>query len=212
MLCKRASVSIGAMRMLRSLRRTEPDPSPAAFLERLLDAQYDLDIILFVPYLMERRDAVWWGCLCVALVWHEQPTDDVEQAVQAALGWIADQDEESRVNAGQVGKRVGWENAAGALAMSAHWSGGSLAPADQPMQPPPWDMTARAVAGAVCLVSAEGPIRYLLDNYRAFALLGYKVLHGVLKPPAEPAGLTLAELAELARAHLPTDDREESYL
>ncbi|MGE3805563.1 MAG: hypothetical protein AB7K24_12885 [Gemmataceae bacterium] len=203
--CERITLSIPARRLLRRLRSQAAEPSTLSFLEALLDAELDSDILQYVSYLMTKRAAVWWGCLCLALVWHRQLTEPVEQALLAALCWVRDQDEPARQEAGRLGVATGWECAAGALAMAAHWSGGSLAPGDQPNQPPAWDMTARAVSGAVCLAGAEGPARYLIDNYHQFAQLGYKVLHQVIPIRAEP--LSVAELAALARSFLPSEEQ-----
>jgi hypothetical protein len=52
---------------------------------------------------------------------------------------------------------TGYDTPGAWTAAAAGWAGGSLAPPDVPVVPPPEHLTAHAVAGAVALAAASDP-------------------------------------------------------
>ena len=74
------------------------DPSPLQFLDRLLlDERHVPDAVDFLVYALPKREAVWWGCLCVerfldvAVLREER-----RQASRSVMRWVMEPNEEHR--------------------------------------------------------------------------------------------------------------------
>ena len=115
------------------------------------------DAIRFLAAALPKREAVWWGVLCLkdGLL---KPLDPVAaKAIATAETWVKDASEANRRAAGVAADAAGPGTAAGCLAAAAFWSGGSLnAPHLAPV-PPREDLTGTAVAGAILLATIATP-------------------------------------------------------
>lgn len=153
-------------------------PRPIDFVRELLARDLTKDALRFLAHFLPRRTAVWWGCLCV---WHVQRPALSERSragLRAAVHWVQSPGEEQRQEAKRAGEAAGIKDPAGALALAASRSGGSLAPPSLPPVPPPADMTAKTLVAAVfgaCVL--DNPPRPA-DRRRQFVQLALEVASG----------------------------------
>jgi hypothetical protein len=129
------------------------DEAPLEFARKLLGPGRRFEAIVFIAFLLARREAVWWGCQCVRAV-NGNKADD---ALLAAEAWVREPEEATR----RAALNIGWSRdprlATTWLALAAGQSGGSLAPEDaHPVAPPP-QATALDVKAAVILAIAQSP-------------------------------------------------------
>ena len=79
---------------------------------------------------------------------------------------------------------------AGCAAMAAFWSGGSLAAPDQPLVPPPENLTGTAVTGALIQAALLNQPEKFADTLRQFLNVGVNMATGSNRwkePAATPA-------------------------
>jgi hypothetical protein len=167
--CQRFEISEEARKFIR------PGLQPEAFFGLLFANELYRDATHFVAHLLPKRDAVWWGCLCA---WHAArptPPREVGDALEAAVRWVRDPSEANRRAAQAPGEKVGASNAAGAVALAAFWSGGSMSRPDLPAVPPPEPLTSNAIAGAVLAAAASGDPAQLNQRHRQFLHWGADV-------------------------------------
>ncbi len=133
-------------------------PTPGGFFAALREAELYADALRFAAHYLPKRQAVWWGLLCVWETLRPAPTQTLALAMQAAMNWVCDPNDENRRATQAAAKAAGLATPAGQVALAAFLSGGSLAPVDMPeVQPRPFD-TAQNVASAVLLASRKaGP-------------------------------------------------------
>jgi hypothetical protein len=172
------------------LQLLHDDPAPLRFLDRLLaDPERHPDAVKFLAQALPKREAVWWGCLCVGLGGRELPAKE-QAALQAAARWVLQPEEANRQAALAPGKEAGRGTPAGCLALAAFESGGSLLPPGQAVVPPPEKLTGLGVSSAVLLAAARGEMAQAPQRYRLFLALGIGValgkypLPGAERPPA----------------------------
>jgi hypothetical protein len=131
---------------------TEPTDEPPLDFARKL-ARRRFEAVVYVAYLLPRREAVWWGCQCVRAVGGAKADD----ALLAAEAWVRDPNEATRRAALEIGWTRNTRIASTWLALAAGQSGGSITPEDaHPVAPPP-QATAVDVKAAVILAIAQGP-------------------------------------------------------
>jgi hypothetical protein len=127
------------------------DEAPLDFARKLLAPGRRFESIVYLAYLLPRREAVWWGCQCVRAINGDKPDD----ALLAAEAWVRDPDETTR----RAALGLGWSRDARIattwLALAAGQSGGSITPdAAYPVAPPP-QATALDVKAAIILAIAK---------------------------------------------------------
>jgi hypothetical protein len=165
-----------------ALKLLTPNHTPRQFFDVLavVPALAD-DAIRFLAMALPKREAVWWGVMCVkdALA---RPVDPVTaKAVASAEAWAKDPSEANRRNAEAAANAAGYGTAAGSLAAAAFWSGGSITPPSLAPVAPKEELTGVAVAGAVLLaasVAAGGPAAAKAKS----VALGGEVASGKHKP------------------------------
>jgi hypothetical protein len=148
------------------LRRVAPSPpavaclngvvAPAAALERLAASGFEAEAARLAAHALPRREAVWWACQCAA---HTAPADlpaTDRAARETAEEWVRRQTDELRRHAMAQAQAGSFATPEAWTAVAAFWSGGSMAPPDQPAVPPAAHLTGTAVAGAVALASVRG--------------------------------------------------------
>lgn len=172
---------------------------PAAFAE-LFSRRIYADSIRLLATSLPKPAAVWWGTLC-AWDLYRQPTPELlpepetaEAALAAALDWVRYPREVTRRAAERVGREAKASTTAGALALAAAWSDGSLAPAGMPEITPAWFLTGKLVAGAILLTAACKRPYELHFHYRRYIDMGIEIAAGRLLWPA----LTSREAAIVA--------------
>ena len=75
--------------------------------------------------------------------------------LSAAEEWVYQPTEDNRRQAMAYAEAAEFKTASSWAATAAFWSAGSMAPADVPIVPPAFDLTAKAVTGAVLLAAAS---------------------------------------------------------
>jgi hypothetical protein len=114
------------------------------------------DAIRFLSAALPKREAVFWGILCVKHA-IAKPAPEAAKAIAAAEAWVKDQSETNRRAAESAADAAGHGTPAGCLAAASFWSGSSIAPAHLAPVPPKEDLTATAVTGAILLASISAP-------------------------------------------------------
>jgi hypothetical protein len=162
-------------------RLLDDDPTCSEFFERLKRERQMAPAIRFLAMALPKREAVWWGCLCL---WHavdaslEALPRPQRQALRAAVEWLVDPSESTRRQAETKGNAAQPATAAGALAMAAFYSDGSLTPPHLPRVPPAPHLTGKAVAAAILLAATlhGGKKEPLLQ--RQFLTIGEAIADG----------------------------------
>ncbi|MGY0217418.1 DUF6931 family protein [Endozoicomonadaceae bacterium StTr2] len=168
----------------KSLRQQiAADQSPTELIRQWLDQDQLNDVVTFICHALPAREAVWWGCLCLRLIDDaaaETLTLDQQQALEAAEQWVRDPIEANRRIAEARAQKAELDNAAGWLAQSAFWSGGSITPIDGPSSPVPPYLYSHAVAGAICLAAVlpDGEAERVHRNYHRMITIGLDIADG----------------------------------
>lgn len=129
-------------------------PDAAAALLRIVQAGMMADAARFMAHALPKREAVWWACMCARATVPEAPPADAA-ALVAAEAWVRKPEEELRREAMAKAEAAGFRSPEAWAAVGAFWSGGSMAPAGQPVVPPAEHLTGVAVAGAVSLAAVR---------------------------------------------------------
>jgi len=146
-------------------RRIEPAPDADALIAGAADAPAMLDLLesggflteasRLVAHALPRREAVWWACMCAR---HTAPPDlpaPEQAAINAAETWVRRPADETRRAAFAAAQAAGFGGAEAWTAVSAFWTGGSMAPLGQPEVPPAPHLAGVAVAGSVALAAVR---------------------------------------------------------
>jgi hypothetical protein len=133
-----------------------PTQTARQFFDALHAAGHHEDAIRFLAVALPKREAVWWGLVCVREVL-KAPPEPQAKALAAAERWVRDPSEPNRRAAGTAAEAADYGNPPGSLAAGAFWSGGSIAPPNVPPVPPRDDLTGLAVGGALLLAAVTDP-------------------------------------------------------
>ncbi|MEQ8849445.1 hypothetical protein [Botrimarina sp.] len=160
-----------------------PPPCDERFTS-LVDAGRLAEAAEHAAHALGPRLAVWWGALSVANA--AAPDDEpAAAALDAAVAWVLHGSEATRRAAEAAGAAAGVKSPAGAIAIAAFWSGGSISLPGQPEVAPPPGVTPRLVASAVSMASLSAPTRPAADaRLRQFLRFAAELLAGENLPPA----------------------------
>ncbi len=151
---------------------------PREFVEALLaDKQYAAGID-FMAHALPAREAIWWGCLCLQHACGSDLSAKDRAAAKAALQWVLQPNEVNRAATKAPAEAAGPPSPAGALAMAAHRTGGSLGPPDAPPVPPGPFMPAMAVATAVKFAAIRVEPAKINETRRLFVELAVGLAEG----------------------------------
>jgi hypothetical protein len=157
--------------------KASPTEQPSIdFCRMLLAGRIPEEAVTFCAYLLPRRVAVWWGHQCLSHV--PEALDEQDRAMlQLAEDWVRDPEEDRRYAALDQAMAAETKSPGVWIALSAGWSGGSLAPRGlAPVTPQPY-LTARAVNAGIL-----GGLARVATAQRAQMLKGFVEM-----------GITLAE-------------------
>lgn len=149
-ICRRFEPEEGTLALLA------PETRPGELLGGLMETGQWADAIRFMAYALPKREAAWWACLAARSALGEPPKPSDLAALELAEKWVYQPNEEQRRATMPAAEATGYGTPAGWAAMAVFWSGGSIAPPDNPPVAPAPDLTAKAVVGAVLLAAAEG--------------------------------------------------------
>ena len=126
----------------------------AAALAALEAGGFLLPAVRLLAHALLRRQAVWWGHVCVR---HTNPAPSAPDAacLDAAELWVRHQTDETRRAAYAAAEASHHGTAAAWVCTAAFWSGDSISPLGQPSVAPPPHLSGLAVAGAVVLASVQ---------------------------------------------------------
>ncbi len=156
----------------------QPGLTSGQYLERLI-AQGELaSAVRFLAWALERREAVWWACRCVALVTGDNDRKQELAALEAARAWVAAPSEESRRLAETTAAAADYATPAGCVALAAFWSGGSLAPPKLEAVPPAEHLLPGAVANGILLAAVKRYPAKADEKYRQFLAVGKDIVAG----------------------------------
>jgi hypothetical protein len=160
--CERAKLSDGAKALL-----TE-ESSTKEFIALLVEKELFGDALRLMAYLLPRREAVGWGCLCVRHAMASQPDKPLPDVHVAAERWVSAPNEENRWAAKQAADKEKPKTASGLLAMAAFFAGPSIAPPNVQPVPPPELLTSEMVANAVVIAGVVKEPEKAKEKYRVF--------------------------------------------
>ncbi len=161
----------------------EPSETPTLpFVEGLLAGPVPEEAVTFCAYLLERRDAVWWGGRCLRRSLDILPPGSVA-LLDVAEAWAREPDEERRLAALAAGHDAADRTPVAWLALAAGWSGGNMMLEAGAYVPAPAHMTARGVNVALLGTVARVGSAARQPTLRAFVDMAYRVIDGSDLPP-----------------------------
>ena len=150
---------------------------PAAAVEQLAKAGFNLDAVRLLAHALPKREAVWWACLAVRQTPIAENSLDA-QAIAATEAWVRTPTEDYRLLCRSLAEQLKHKTAASWAAMAAAWSTGSLAAKDDPEVAPPEYLYAHAVGGAVNLAAVAGDADEAKNRYPTFLAQGFDLARG----------------------------------
>ena len=177
------------------LRHVAPPPvdesAPLDYARHLLVSARPADAIVFLAYLLPRREAVWWARQCVGAILGPRADD---AAFRVAEAWVRAPEEENRRAALEIGTAGDQRVATTWLALAAAWSGGSMCAPDKKPMAAPITACAKAANAAIVLAICAGDPLAIGPWIAACAEAGIRFAEG---GDAKPR---LAQSAESPRA------------
>ena len=127
--------------------------APAAFFRALRSAGRDHEAVLFIAQALPRYEAVAWAAEVIDGIPEAQPPA-LQRTAAAVRSWLADATDTNRRAVGDAAGPTDPPAAATLCALAAFHAGGSIAPPDQPVAPPPRGLTGRFAGAAVIAASS----------------------------------------------------------
>jgi hypothetical protein len=158
--------------------------TPDALIEELARQGKVHDALRLRAHLLPKRQAVWWGCLCVREdVDAPLPAPQVA-ALEAAEDWVREPDEDHRRIAEKRSEEAKFSGVGATLALSAFWSEGSIAPEGNQDVDADERLTSQGVAAALISAAYHGDPSKAGRRTDAFLAKGKDMAHGKIPLPA----------------------------
>jgi hypothetical protein len=126
-------------------------------LEALVAAGQRDDAMRFLAYWLERKQAVWWTCLCVKMALGDAAKPPQQAALDAARDWVVDPNEEHRLAALTASRDKEAGTLAAWAARTAVWNSDNISGEGLPQVPPPEGLGPKAVLSTLTVaVAAAG--------------------------------------------------------
>jgi hypothetical protein len=162
--------------------------TPDALIDELAKQGKVQDALRLRAHLLPKRQAVWWGCLCVR--------EDVDAplpapqlaALQAAEDWVREPDEEHRRIAEKRSEAAKYSGIGATLALSAFWSEGSIAPEGNQDVDADERLTSQGVAAALISAAYHGDPSKAAERTDAFLAKGKDMGNGKIPLPKVDGG------------------------
>ncbi len=161
-LCNQAKVSDEAKALLTEESRTKE------FLARLVEEELFQDAIRLFAYLLPKREAIGWGCLCVRHVLASPEGKPLPDVQLAAERWVSAPNEENRWAAKQAADKEESKSPSSLLALGVFFAGPSLAAPHMRPVPPPDHLTSLMVASAAIKSGLVNEPKKAKEKYRVF--------------------------------------------
>jgi hypothetical protein len=161
--------------------------SPDKLIDQLSKQGKFQDALRLRAHLLTKRQAVWWGCLCVRDEL-DKPLPAAQIApLEAAEAWTAEADEAHRRDAEKQAAAAKFSGIGAMLALSAFWSQGSLAPEGNPEVPVDERLTSQGVAAALITAAYHGEPTKATDRFESFLAKGQDIAAGKIPLPQAKA-------------------------
>jgi hypothetical protein len=170
---------------IQEMAKTSADADE--LIDQLAADEHYLDALRLRGYLLPKRDAVWWGCLCVRDELDEPLPENQLAACAAAVAWVTDPTEARRRDCERASDAAGSNGPGGLLAISAFWSDGSIGPASAPEVPPDERLTCQGLAAALVIAAYLGDSTKVNERMTAFFDKGKQVAAGEIPYPSVEA-------------------------
>jgi hypothetical protein len=141
------------------------------FAAALVEGPTPEDAITFCAYLLDRREAVWWGLQCVSAV-PALLSDEDRRLLALAEDWVRQGGEEIRDAALSAGMAAKPKTPSAWVALAAGWSGETMQPLGAPPVIPAADLPAKAVNAAVLGLLARIELRQRPVALKGFVRMG----------------------------------------
>lgn len=162
--------------------------SPDALIDELAAQGKVQDAIRLRAHLLPKRQAVWWGCLCVREELDAPlPTPQVT-ALEAAEAWVREPDEEHRRDAEKRSEDAKFSGIGATLALSAFWSDGSIAPEGNAEVRADERLTSQGVAAALITAAYHGDPTKSTERIDNFLAKGKDMADGKIPFPEADGG------------------------
>ncbi|MGO8788426.1 MAG: DUF6931 family protein [Terriglobia bacterium] len=169
-LCDRAKLGDETITLLTD------DFTTKEFIGLLIKKELFRDAIRLVAYLLPKREAIGWGCLCMRHILTSQKDQPLPKVQVAAERWVSAPNEENRWAAKEIADAEDPKTPSGLLAMAVFFAGPSMAPPNLQAVPPPEHATSEIVSAAVFLGGVvkepeKSKEKYLVFMQKASALM-----------------------------------------
>jgi hypothetical protein len=155
--------------------------TPDQFVAVLREKDQLTDAMRFLAQALPKREAVFWAYACAKEAAGDKPPENIAKALATTHRWILDPTEDNRRAAQPAYEAADLGTPAGCTAAAVFWSGGSMAPKEAPMVPPPDHLTGHGVAGALMLAGVQKEPEKFKQKYASFIDQGLAVASGKLK-------------------------------
>ncbi len=161
-----------------------PEHDPPAFVSALLEAEQYAGAVAFLAHSLPRREAIWWAWTCARRTAAQERPPAVQAALDATERWLAQPSEGNRRPALDLARAAKVGTPAGCAALAVFFTGGSIAPPENPEVPPPEFAAARAVTGSIMFSAISEPPQEAPARYRQFVAQGLEVARRIKLWPA----------------------------
>jgi hypothetical protein len=157
--------------------------TPDALIDELVKQGKVQDALRLRAHLLPKRQAVWWGCLCVRQdVESPFPSTQIA-ALEAAEDWAREPDEDHRRVAEKRSEEAKYSGVGATLALSAFWSEGSIAPEGNDDVVADERLTSQGVAAALISAAYHGDPSNAAKRTEAFLAKGKDMASGKIPLP-----------------------------
>jgi hypothetical protein len=157
--------------------------SPDELIDLMVERGKLMDALRLRAYLLTKREAVWWGCLCVHDELDETLPPPQFAALRAAASWVGQPDEDSRRGAEKKAAAAQYSGVGATLALSAFWSEGSIAPEGGTVVLPDDRLTSQGVAAALIAAAYQGSPNKAEERIRTFLAKGKDIADKKVRTP-----------------------------
>jgi len=153
-------------------------------IEQLTEQKKFQDAIRLRSHLLEKRQAVWWGCVCLREDVSAELPEDQLASISAAELWVKDPSESHRRSSEKAAADIKYAGPGGTLALSAFWSDGSLAPEGSEDVPPDERLTSQGVTASLVMAAYLGDPTKSEGRFTDFLAKGKSIADGSIPLPS----------------------------
>ncbi len=152
--------------------------APQEFCTLLAQNGQHADAVRFWAHALPKRQAVWWGCLCMDAAPGPPATAPVTAALDAARAWVREPDDARRRASYQAGTAAGLDQPPALVAIAVFFTGGSVAPPDLPEVAPVDHATGDMIGAALNLAAVRVQPEKAPQTLERFLAIGRDIAQG----------------------------------